>query len=121
MRDDADPAYEIGAQLKRFILAPQDDAHFLKNLFGVGRVAEERYEIGEKPAVVLGKQTREGITPLAIREIRIATILQHENPPGERETLQPEPKPPLLVPELPISVSKNAQFRRFRDPATLER
>jgi hypothetical protein len=50
----------------------------LKNLFRVGRAAQQRNEVSEQPTVVLSKQPREPIATLLIAQLRVATAFQHE-------------------------------------------
>jgi len=81
--DHAHPFHKVGAELERFVFTPQHDAHFLKYLFRVSRAAQERNEIGEKPAVVLGEEPREGVSPLMFRPFWIPPTF-HDNSPDQR-------------------------------------
>jgi hypothetical protein len=81
--DHAHPFHKVGSELKRLVFSPQHDAYFLKHFFRVSRAAQERNEIGEKPAVVLGKEPRERVTPLMIGPIWIPLTF-HDNSPDQR-------------------------------------
>jgi len=78
MRNHANPLHKIGAQLKRFVLAPQHYTNLLKHFLSVGRVAQQRDKIGEQPTIVLREKPRKGVSPFMIRPHWIPATLHHK-------------------------------------------
>ncbi len=62
--NNAHPLHEVGSQIELIRHPPDRDANLLKHLFSVGGIRQQRHEIREQPAIVLGEEPRKRIAAL---------------------------------------------------------